>query len=65
MHDLVIGLFINRDEFGRLIEHGINSSETPSARDHDGLVFLEPQQAKKLLGRLDIPYHNGDVVEVC
>jgi len=30
MHDLVIGLFISRDEFGRLIEHGINSSETPS-----------------------------------
>src|SRR5262249_24227379 len=34
------------------------------ARDHDRLVFLEPQQAKKLLGRLDISDHNGDVVEV-
>jgi len=30
-HDLVIGLFINRDAFGRLIEHGIHSSETPSS----------------------------------
>jgi insertion element IS1 protein InsB len=30
MHDLVIGLFINRYEFGRLLWHGINSSETPS-----------------------------------
>jgi hypothetical protein len=30
MHDLVIGLFINRYEFGRPISHGINSFETPS-----------------------------------
>jgi hypothetical protein len=28
MHDLVIGLFINRYAFGR--SNGINSSETPS-----------------------------------
>src|SRR5262245_14896624 len=33
-------------------------------RDYDGRVFVEPQQAEKLLGRLDISYHNGDVVEV-
>jgi len=31
MHDLVIGLFINRYEFGRPISHGINRPETPSA----------------------------------
>jgi hypothetical protein len=30
MHDLVIGLFVNRYEFGRLIEHAIYSSATPS-----------------------------------
>jgi insertion element IS1 protein InsB len=30
MHNLVIGLFINRYEFGVPIGHGINSSETPS-----------------------------------
>jgi hypothetical protein len=34
------------------------------ARDNDRLVFVEPQQAEKLLGRLDISYHDGDVVEV-
>src|SRR5438105_15777036 len=28
MHDVVIGLFINRYACGRLISHGINSSET-------------------------------------
>src|SRR5215475_3827648 len=33
-------------------------------RDNDGLVFVEPQQAEKLLGPLDISYHDGDVVEV-
>jgi insertion element IS1 protein InsB len=30
MHALVIGLFVNRHEFGRLIEPAIHSSETPS-----------------------------------
>ena len=34
MHDLVIGLFINRYEFGRPISHGINRPETPSAACH-------------------------------
>ena len=33
------------------------------ARDHDGLVLLEPQQAEKLLGGLDVSHHNRDVVE--
>jgi len=33
MHDLVIGLFINRYEFGRPISHGINRSETSSTRE--------------------------------
>jgi len=28
-HDVVIGFFINRYELGRLLGHGINSSETP------------------------------------
>ena len=31
MHDLVIGLFINRYEFGRSISTMINTCETPSA----------------------------------
>jgi hypothetical protein len=30
MHDLVIGLFINRDEFGGAISHEINTFGTPS-----------------------------------
>jgi hypothetical protein len=30
MHDLVIGLFVNRYEFGRVISHEIHNSETPS-----------------------------------
>jgi insertion element IS1 protein InsB len=30
MHDLVIGLFINRYEFGRLLGYRINRCETPS-----------------------------------
>jgi insertion element IS1 protein InsB len=30
MHDLVIGLFVNRDEFGRAISREIHNSETPS-----------------------------------
>lgn len=34
------------------------------ARDHNGLVFLEPQQAEKPLSRIDISYHHSDVVEV-
>ena len=34
------------------------------ARDHDGRVFLEPQQAEEPLRHLDIPYDDGDVVEV-
>jgi hypothetical protein len=28
MHDLVIGLFINRYEFGRAISHEIHNAET-------------------------------------
>jgi len=34
------------------------------ARDNDSLVFVETQQAEKLLGRLDISYDKGNVVEV-
>jgi insertion element IS1 protein InsB len=30
MHDLVLGLFINRSECGGAISHGINTCETPS-----------------------------------
>jgi insertion element IS1 protein InsB len=33
IHDLVIGLLINRYEFGRLISCRFNSSETPSSRN--------------------------------
>src|SRR5215510_13250300 len=35
------------------------------ARDYDRRVFLEPQQAEKLLGPLDISDHDGDMVELC
>ena len=31
MHDWVIGLFVNRYEFGLLLGHGINRFETPSS----------------------------------
>jgi hypothetical protein len=31
MHDLVIGLFVNRYEFGRAISREIHNCETPSA----------------------------------
>jgi insertion element IS1 protein InsB len=31
MHDLVIGLFVNRYEFGRVISQEIHNSETPSS----------------------------------
>ena len=31
MHDLVIGLFVNRYEFGCAIYYGSHNSETPSA----------------------------------
>ena len=30
LHDLVIGLFVHRYEFGRTIEHEIHNSETPA-----------------------------------
>ena len=33
MHDPVIGLFVNRYEFGRAISHEIHNSETPSEAD--------------------------------
>jgi hypothetical protein len=32
MHDLVLGLFINRYEFGLALEREINTCDTPSAR---------------------------------
>ena len=37
MHDLVLGLFINRYEFGGAISRGINRSATPSSPSSIGL----------------------------
>jgi insertion element IS1 protein InsB len=37
MHELVIGLFVNRYEFGRVIYQEIHNSETPSK------IATEPQ----------------------
>src|SRR5262245_56017527 len=34
------------------------------ALDNNRLFFVEPQQAEKLLGRLDVSYHDRHVVEV-
>jgi hypothetical protein len=47
MHDLVIGLFINREEFGRAISHEINTSETSSSMETGivGLRYLFPNHA--------------------
>ena len=40
IHDLIVGLFINRYEFERPIEHGINRSGTPSSRGTYAFVLV-------------------------
>jgi insertion element IS1 protein InsB len=41
MHDLVIGLFINRYEFGRPLWSGINTCETSPKKEHAFRLSLE------------------------
>src|SRR2546421_165985 len=54
MHDLVIGLFINRYEFGLAISHGIHTFATPSNRPTVS-PLLTPVASRNLLLYQSLP----------
>jgi insertion element IS1 protein InsB len=66
MHDLVIGLFINRDEFGGAIEHEINTFATPSK----GLFCSKIDQKTHIRNQNQVPgpatgFLAGETVGFC